>query len=369
MTMQRLPPSLTPLDVALAAWLRGLEPVAPVALPLAEALGCIAAEMPALSACPSRDIAAADGWAVRARDSVGASSYSPLPLMTPPTWVEAGDPMPDGCDCVLDPAVVDASGPLVEVVVEAAPGQGVRRASSDIVGGPSAIVMGLPIRPRDLMIARTAGLERLNVRRPRLRIVNLPGGVATSGLIAENARLAGAHVAEIRAAGRDASCVADLLDPGGCDLLIVVGGTGVGRGDATMIALAQRGEVFAHGLALQPGRTVGLGRVAEVPVLALPGAPDQALAAWLALALPAVDWLSGRRPREVTALPLARKIASSVGLAEIALLERQGGAWLPLAVGELPLQAIGRAGAWLLVAAGSEGFAAGTSVDAYLWSE
>ena len=57
-----------------------LEPVAPVELPLAEALGCVAAEMPPLKAFPPRDIAAADGWALRARDLVGASSYSPLPL-------------------------------------------------------------------------------------------------------------------------------------------------------------------------------------------------------------------------------------------------------------------------------------------------
>ena len=367
MTMQRLPPSLTPLDVALAAWLHGLEPVAPVGLPLAEALGCIAAEMPALSTYPCRDIAAADGWAMRARDLIGASSYSPLPLATPPSWVEAGYPMPDGCDCVVDPAVVEVSGPLVEVVAEAVPGQGVRRAGSDIFGGASVVVAGLPIRPRDLLIARVVGLERLHVRRPRLRVINLPGGVVTAGLIAESARLAGAHVEEIAAAARDVGCIADLLDPGGCDLLITVGGSGVGRGDATMVALAQRGEVFAHGLALQPGRTAGLGRVAGVPVVALPGAPDQALAAWLALALPAVDKLSGRRQRKAIALPLARKIASSVGIAEIALLGQQGGAWLPLAVGELPLSAIARAEAWLLVAASSEGFAAGTFVGANPW--
>ena len=61
---QRLPASLTPLDVALAALLRGLAPVAPIALPLAEALGCVAADMPPLHAHPPRDIAAGDGWAL-----------------------------------------------------------------------------------------------------------------------------------------------------------------------------------------------------------------------------------------------------------------------------------------------------------------
>src|SRR5512144_1547396 len=96
---QRLPPSLTPLDAALAGLLRELPPVAPIALPLADALGCVAAEMPVLKAYPPHDIAAVDGWALRANDLVGASSYSPLPLTAPPVWVEAGDAMPAACDC------------------------------------------------------------------------------------------------------------------------------------------------------------------------------------------------------------------------------------------------------------------------------
>jgi len=85
---QRLPTSLTPLDVALDALLNGVEPVASVELTLAEALRCIAAGMPPLQAYPPCDIAAADGYAFCARDLVGASSYSPLPLSAPPVWVE-----------------------------------------------------------------------------------------------------------------------------------------------------------------------------------------------------------------------------------------------------------------------------------------
>src|SRR5450631_3389800 len=108
---QRLPASLTPLDVALAALLDPLEPVAPIGLPLAQALGCVAAEMPPLGAHPPCDVAAADGFAFGARDLVGASSYSPLPLATSPAWVEAGDAMPQGCDCVIPADLVDQSGP------------------------------------------------------------------------------------------------------------------------------------------------------------------------------------------------------------------------------------------------------------------
>jgi molybdopterin biosynthesis enzyme len=209
----------------------------------------------------------------------------------------------------------------------------------------------------------------LNVRRPRLRIVNVPGGSVTSDLVAESARAAGAATVSFTAAGRDAGSIGAALDSSSCDLILIIGGSGVGRTDATITALASRGEVLAHGIALQPGRTSAIGRIGRTPVVVLPGAPDQALAAWWMLALPVLDRLSGRSPHKTVNLPLARKIASQVGIAEIVLVERKQDTWSTLAVGELSLEAIVRADAWLVVPGGSEGFAAGSPVDAYMLRE
>lgn len=366
---QRLPASLTSLDAALAELLRGVAPVAPAGLALAEALGGVAADMPPLHAYPPRDVAVGDGWALRARDLVGASSYSPLPLAASPVWVEAGEAIPPGCDCVIDADLLDQTGPLAQALSEAIPGQGVRRAGAEIAEASTVIASGRRIRPLDLLIARAAGLAQLNVRRPRLRIVNIPatsGAAVTAQLIAENARAAGAAVVCAEAAGRDAASIARALDPGACDMLITTGGSGVGGRDAVIAALARRGEVMAHGIALQPGRTAAVGRIGTIPAIALPGAPDQALGAWWTLALPVLELLSGLWPRSPVTMPLARKIASSVGIAEIVLLEQIEGRWMPLAVGDLSLDAIARADAWLSVPGGAEGFAAGTPVDAYM---
>jgi molybdopterin molybdotransferase len=134
-------------------------------------------------------------------------------------------------------------------------------------------------------------------------------------------------------------------------------------------ALAGCGEIIAHGIAMQPGRTSAVGRIGNTPVVVLPGAPDQAFAAWWALAIPVLDRLSGRRPRKTLNLPLACKIASLVGIAEIVLLEREQGTWITLAVGELSLDAIARAEAWLTVPGETEGFAAGAVVDGYMLRE
>jgi molybdopterin molybdotransferase len=341
--------------------------VAPVALSPADALGCVAADMPPFKPYPQRDIAAADGWALRARDLVGASSYSPLPLPNPPVWVEAGDAIPEACDCAVDSDSVDATGPIFQVLAEAIPGQGVRRIGGEIAEG-SVIASGRRICSLDLLIARVVGLEKLSVRRPCLRIVNVPAtsGNAAAQLISENAREAGVNVVLVEAKARDAASIASAAETDACDMLLTIGGSGVGRIDAAITALAKRGEVIAHGIALQPGRTSAVGRVGKIPFVALPGAPDQALAGWWAMALPVLDRLSALRPRPSITLPLARKIASSVGIAEIVLLEKIERSWMPLSVGAMPLEMIARADAWLLLPGGSEGFAAGTPVDAYM---
>jgi len=349
---QGLPASLTPLDVALAALLRDMKLVA--AREHTSRASHTAVELPQLTSWPPHDIAASDGWASRASDLVGASSYTPLPLARSPVWVEAGDRIPDACDCVLDEDAVDLTGPMVQALSEAIPGQGIRRKGGAIADASRLAEVWRP--------------GEFAAHRLRVRVVNVSGGDITVKLIANGLREAGVDVVLIETKKRDAASIGKQLDASDCDLLIVVGGSGVGRTDASMIALSGRGEVIAHGIALQPGRTAAVGRVGQTPVVVMPGAPDQALAVWWTIVLPVLDRLAELKRGTVT-LPLARKIASGVGLAEIALLERRDDAWTPLAIGDLPLETVARADAWLLVPGGSEGYAAGTPVSAYLLRE
>ncbi|PSJ57414.1 molybdopterin-binding protein [Mesorhizobium soli] len=362
-------PALTGVEAARALLLDGLEAVAPIDVPLAEALGCVAAEMPPLAEpVPSTDEAVMDGWAFASADLVGASSYSPAVPPGEARWVEAGQPMPRGCDCVVEPGQVEAAEEQVLVLADAVPGQGVRRAGQDILAGQALIAAGSLISPFDLLLARRAGIEHLSVRRSSLRLIDVAasdGGTVTVELIAELARAAGAWLVGIEAVARDAVSIAAALDAEPADIVLLVGGTGLGHYDETAMALAERGVLSAHGIALEPGRSAAVGRLGRVPVIALPGAPDQAFAVWLTLALPALDRLAGRLPRRELKLPLARKIASIVGITEPVLLKRENETWVPLATGVLPLHLIAEADAWLAVPADSEGFAAGTEVAAF----
>lgn len=364
---------LTPLDKALALLLDALVPVIPRQTPLATAQGSVIAHHVALRhSLPLYDTAMIDGWALRAYDLVGASSYAPVMLTTPPTWVEAGHRMPEGCDCVLDAAQVETIGAMVHVLAEAVPGQGVRRAGGDLREGQSILQARQSVRAIDVMVARAAGLDALPVRRPRVAIVAIPpaiGEVVTAQMIAEEAQGTGADMTMKMATARDAASIADALADLSCDLLVTVGGTGAGHSDATVAALTKQGAQLAHGLAVQPGRTAAVGKLNGVPVIALPGALDQALAVWWTLVRPAFDHLAGRRARSMVTLPLARKISSSPGVADVVLLQRADDHWMPLAIGDLSLQHLAQADAWLAVAGDSEGYAAGTPCAAYLLRE
>lgn len=367
--MRTSPPAgaLMSLEAALAALLEGLSPVTPRLVPLDAALGRVAAEMPIVaSALPACDIAAIDGWACRALDLVGASAYSPLALASSPAWVETGDVMPRGCDSVLQADFLDASGPLVLAVGEATPGHGVRRAGEDIAPGRSPAIAGRLIRRIDLMVARRLGISSLAVRSPRVRLIDVLGGDTFSArFVADRLTAAGATVTAIQTTARDAASIAAALDGEDGDLLVLIGGTGEGRTDATAEALARRGALIAHRIALRPGGTMAIGRLGGMPVVALAGSPDQALGGFLAVVQPVLMRLSERSETAGIFLPLSRKIASAVGLCEIVLLGRERDMWTPLATGDFSLDAIRAAEAWLAVSGDSEGHAAAMPVAAF----
>lgn len=366
---QRLPAALTPLDVALRFLLDGVEPVEPIDVSLADSVGGIAAAIePLRESHPAFNIAVADGWALHAREIVGASSYSPLPLTSAPVWVEAGDRLPDHCDCVLDADMVEQTGPMFQVLAEAVPGHGIRRAGDDVAPGRLIITPGRQVNAFGVLAARAVGLERIWIRSPRVCVIDVSstdGNTASSQFVLEFAKNAGARAVRLQPKGRDAASISTTLGESVYDLLVTVGGTGLGRTDATIDALVARGAHLIRGLALQPGRTAAVGKIEATPVIATPGAPDQALAVCLTLVQPVLDFLTGRSPRREIVRPLARKVSSAIGVAEIVLLEISDDTWMPIAAGQLSLETIARCDAWLAVPGDSEGYAAGTAVGAF----
>ena len=150
--------------------------------------------------------------------------------------------------------------------------------------------------------------------------------------------------------------------------MVAIGGTGSGRNDSSVRALARLGEVAFHGIAIAPGETTALGYVGTRPVLLLPGRLDAALACWLTVGRRMLARLAFRLIEEQPfAAELARKIASPLGLAEVIPVRRRLGRVEPVATGYLSLQALARAEGFILVPADSEGHAEGSRVVVRPW--
>lgn len=329
MTSAPSPKPLTPLAQALALWLGDARRVAPRSCAPAEAVGCVLAEdVRAPRTVPERPRARRPGVAVAAADTVGASPYAPAPCLAPPLVVAAGDPLPAGCDAVL-PADALSDGPIPEIQAEVAPGTDIRRAGAEAHAGDVLIDAGRRLRAADAAALAALGRETVAVRTPRVR---LEGVAALTPIVAA---LGGKVVS------------------GEADLVLAVG--------------AVEGAALVDGLALRPGETTRLARTPDgVPVAILPALDSDALGAALALLPPALAALTGAEPLPARPARLAAPLTSTVGLAEIALLSRDGDAHAPLGIGDLTLATFARADAFTLVSPESEGHAAGESIAAWM---
>ena len=363
----QLIPRLTPLSALLALIAREVKPVTPRALDLGVAVGRILANDVLASVRPSAPLALVDGWAINAESTLDAGGYAPALLATVPPKVEVGQAMPPGTDSVAPLDAVQVENGRAEALAPVSPGDGVLPAGGDCLAAPPLRLAGERLRGVDLAAFAAAGVTRVTVRQPRLRVVplrlNSMVGAAARLIAGDIERRGG--VARLDETGDlSVAMVADNVDA-----FIAIGGTGSGRRDTSINTLARDGKVVVHGVALTPGETTAFGFSGRRPVLLLPGRLDAALSSWLVLGRQVLAHLGGADTAKIEdlapALPLARKVTSVVGLAEVVPVRRNGDRVEPVAHKYLPLSALTRADGWILVPAESEGYSAGALVSVW----
>ncbi len=314
-------------------------------VPLSEAVGRVTAR-PVRSAelSPNADLAAMDGYAVRAADLRRAGADALLRL-TVAGAAAAGDPppaqsfaavvgagsavriatgalLPAGCDSVvpLEEVVEVERGAAVTLTAPVAAGANVRRAGEDHRPGDLALDAGQRIGPPHVLLLANLGCARLQVaRRPRVTVLATgselvadltaplrPGQVRNSNaryLLAAAAALGCAphaaavvpdHPQELRGALRRAL---DAAPPP--DLIVTIGGISRGAADFVPAALDALGaDYLFRGVALRPGRPVLCARLPEraTPLFGLPGNPLAVLATFRTLVAPCLRALQGLPP-------------------------------------------------------------------------
>jgi molybdopterin molybdotransferase len=361
---------LTPLADVLAMVDLDVKPITPRTVELTAAAGRTLAVDALAPTRPSAPLALLDGWAIAADATLGAGSYAPALLPEMPQRVEVGQPMPPDTDSVAPFDAVKISGGRAEVLTIINPGDGVLPAGADCDPAIPLRRAGERLSLTDLAAFAGAGIARITVREPRIRVLPLRG----SGIINAAARLVAGDIerrgglARSDEAGRD---LGGVLAAENTDAIVIVGGTGNGRNDNSVQILARDARLAVHGIAMTPGETAALGFAGQRPVLMLPGRLDAALAVWLLVGRRMLERLSAntlnKESEPVETLTLARKITSTVGLAEIVPVRRLGGEAEPMAIKYLSLSALARSDAWILVPADSEGYSAGSAVQVRAW--
>lgn len=319
--------SLVSLASCLDRALAGLPPVPAASVPTARAAGLL----PAQDLCLPHDMPPASqalraGFAVAALDLVGAGAGTPLPLATPAPVVP-GQALPPGTDAVLTEDGIEMPTPgWPEAIRPVGPGEGVRRAGHDGRAGDVIAAAGTRLAPRHIVIAAQAGIAQIACRRPRVAIALQDG--------------AQAGFARGWFTGLGACVVDDLAD-----------------------LTLRTATDHTPRLALDPAQSAWLARGDAGLVLTLPVRLDGMVAGCLALALPALARLTGAAPL-VRTLPLARKVASTVGLSDLVLLTEQAGHWQPQPPGMLTLTGLASASAFAILPPDSEGLPGGAPLAA-----
>ncbi|MEX0751511.1 MAG: molybdopterin-binding protein [Xanthobacteraceae bacterium] len=360
---------LTPLAEALAAIEARVRPVEPRKVNTVAALGRIlAADAAASARQPAAALALRDGWAVKSNETADAGSYAPAPLSAVPARVAIGEPVPQGADAVAPVEAVVCRGKTAEALAPVASGEGVLSAGGDVEAGKSLRHAGERLRAIDCAVLSAAGILRVSVREPRIRLTRGRTN-GTAAIAASYAWLADTLTAEGAAVILDdggepaASHLEAALQHVTSDAVVILGGTGSETSDISAATLAKIGRVEFHGVGLIPGETSGFGFVGARPVLLIPGRIDAALAVWLILGRQMFRRLAARSEEEAPAMAeLTRKVTSTVGMAEVVPVRRSGDQAEPLASGYLSFSTLARADGWILVPADSEGYPAGARV-------
>lgn len=316
---------------------------------LPEALGRVTAEpVWARVSAPHYHASAMDGYAVRARDTEGATETSPVRLdvvardgqaqrvSRPARPVNTGHPMPPWADAVIMIEHVQPveGGEGLEIRAPVAPWQHVRAMGEDMVATELVLPANHALRPVDLGAIAASGHARVKVRRkPRVAVIPTGSELVTveqaaqlrpGDVIEYNSLVLAAQVESWGGRPTRWPIVADDFQAiktavakavQDCDLVLVNAGSSAGTEDYTAQVISELGTLLVHGVAVRPGHPVILGMVSETPVIGVPGYPvSAALTGEIFIEPLLARWL-GRQPIQPPTLQatISRKVQSPTG--------------------------------------------------------
>ena len=315
-----------------------------------------------------------DGFAIKAEDSYGVNEENPKRLkvidfleagsftdktVEPGNCVEIskGAPIPEGADAVImveftynseENSELDSDE--VEILTSVTPSQDIGQKGSDVKEGQVILEENIVLNPPKIGVIAAQGIDTVEVyRKPKVGIISTGNELLTNQEELRPGKIYDVNSEMIRSAvnncGAEGECLGIVRDNYDdlknkiteslkeCDILLCSGGTSAGVGDNIRHILDELGEVYIHGITVQPGKPTILGLVDGKIVIGLPGNPVSAIVIFNVFVAPAIKKLAGFKEEEEHKTikgTLAKRIHSPIGRMQYQLVRVEGDKIYPI---------------------------------------
>jgi len=275
-----------------------------------------------------------DGYAVRARDTFGASDSLPayltligeVPMGDTPAFelgagqcalIHTGGMLPNGADAaVMVEYTQSAQTNEIEIFKSVADGENVIRIGEDVAQNQLVIPKGAQLRPAEIGGLMALGFTSINVvKKPRVGLISTgdevidPSQTPRPGQVRDiNSYTLGALVEKSGGVAIRYGIFSDQFEAlkdaaakalSECDMLIITAGSSASTRDMTADVIRTLGEpgVLVHGINTRPGKPTILGVCNGKAVIGLPGNPVSALVNGYLFVVPVIEKLLGALPK------------------------------------------------------------------------
>jgi len=278
---------------------------------------------------PPYDCACFEGYAIRSKDTLGASKDNPVKMKIvgkalpglkeipkigerEAVFLVTGSPIPPGADALIKVEEVRLEQGHILIFREVKKMENVAIKGEDIKAGEVLLRAGHVIRPIDIGLLLGLGLSRVKVyAKPRFALLSIgkelylkslekkelpPNNYAyvIKGLIEE----LGGSANILGILPDDVDVVKEAISSAlkEYDVVITMGSCSIGINDTVPDAVNMLGKpgVIVHGLTLSPGKPAGFGVLRGKPIVMLPAHIVSAVAAFYVLCLPLLAAMTGR---------------------------------------------------------------------------
>ncbi len=317
-------------DLAYELTLNEIVPLKTEQVGLLDAVGRTAAvALQAKVDSPTADVSLKDGYAVRSADVLSASAQTPVRLeligLIPAggdwqgavmqgqaTRILSGGRIPPGADAVLAEEFTKEEDGQVLAFADAEQGRNILQAGNDVKIGQVLGSVGTVLNPPMIGYLASAGFDQIPViTLPKVAVIATGDEVIAPGHFLGDGKLYASNLVTLAGWSRSLGCEVStyvIPDDGekiesqlraciqSADIIITCGGAWKGDRDLVAKILDRLGwRKIYHRIKMGPGKAVGFGLWHGKPVFILPGGPPSNHMAFLQLALPTLQKMSGRQ--------------------------------------------------------------------------